>query len=111
MSKLTQIITPKRGALNDAAVAEYKKRTDRDLSVRELRLIPFISYTVQNGGQIRANQVNREEIEILTELNEAGLVLFRRSLGNVGFYELAVSDGYWNAMCRVLALTCVHTAV
>ena len=111
MSKLTQIITPKRGALNDAAVAEYKKRTDRDLSITELRLLPFISNTVQNGGQIRASQINSIEIGLMTELDEAGLILFRRSLGNVGFYELAVSDGYWNTLSRVLALTYVHMAV
>lgn len=111
MSKLTKIITPKRGALNDAAVAEYKKRTDRDLSVTELRLLPFISYTVQNGGKIRASQINGDERKLLVELDDAGLVLFRRAEGDVGFYDIAVSDGYWNTLCRVLALTYVHTAV
>ena len=111
MSKLTQIITPKRGALNDAAIAEYKKRTDRDLTVTELRLLPFISYTVQNGGRFRGVQINAAEHDILIALNEAGLVLFRRAEGQVGMFDLAVSDGYWNTLCRVLALTYVHTAV
>lgn len=111
MSKLTQIITPKRGALNDAAVAEYKKRTDRDLTREELRLLPFIQYTVMNEGRFKTIFINDAEKKILEELNEAGLVLFRRTHGLIGMYDLAVSDGYWNTLCRVLALTYVHMAV
>ena len=111
MSKLTQIITPKRGALNDAAVAEYKKRTDRELTREELRLLPFIQSKVMNGGRFNSKFINSTEMKILEELNEAGSLLLLRTYGKPGFYDLAVSDGYWNALCRVLALTYVHTAV
>lgn len=110
-NQLTTILKPKRGALNDAAVARYKEATGRELTVAELRLLPFIAYTVTNEGYFWSNRVNDEEMQILRDLTDSGWILLERKQGQVGAFNLAVSDGYWNTLSRVLATTYVITAV
>lgn len=109
--KLTTILKPKRGSLNDAAVTRYREATGRELTVAELRLLPFIQYVVTNEGCFTSQKINDEELAILKQLDEEGRVLLHRTSGRPGFYDLAVSDAYWTCISRVLATTYVYTAV
>ncbi|QAX92322.1 hypothetical protein HWC07_gp070 [Pantoea phage vB_PagM_LIET2] len=96
------IFIPPRGSINPRAAAYYQAAVERELTTREVRLLPYIQYVVMNGGAIDARRVNAEEVAILEGLHAAGWVIFKR--GDNG-YQLAVTESYWQHMNYVLFIT------
>lgn len=102
---MIEVFKPRRGMVTDRAAAYYLAAVERELTVRELRLLPLISYTVLNSGKLKANQVNPEEVQILKALAKAGWIVFQRDSILIGGFTLAVSPSFWQHMNYVLFLT------
>ena len=100
MSK--ELILPRRGMLENVNTAYYKEVTGRDLTVRELRLLPFIQNCFMNKKLIRADHINEEEQQILKEMDCAGLIQFGREKGNVGWYFIEINESLWNVVVNIL---------
>lgn len=109
--KPNTVLKPERGAMNTMASTAYKLGCGRELTLRELRLIPFIVYVVTNEGIFHDQKVSALEMGILRDLKEEGLVLLERAEGKVGFYQLAVTPNFWAACNAVLLHTYVIKAV
>lgn len=107
-NKLT-VVEPARGHLTPEAVAYWKEATNRELTVTELRLMPFIQYTVMNGGKLEGKRINADERKVLTSLQVNAWIVFRRMPGQPGWYRLGVSQAFWERMNHVLLLTYVWT--
>ena len=95
---------PKRGMLTNEAMGCYREATGRELTQVELRLIPFIQYTVINEGTFDGKKVNNKELAVLDDLENAGLIEYCREYGRPGMFRIVVSGKYWNAMCDVLKI-------
>ncbi len=100
MSK--EFILPRRGMLESVNATYYKESTGRDLTVRELRLLPFIQNCFMNKKLIRADHINEEEQQILKEMSGTGLIQFGREKGNVGWYFIEISESFWNVIVAIL---------
>lgn len=100
MSK--EFILNPRGKLENADVNIYKEATGRNLTQRELRLLPFIQYCFANEKLINGNNLNQEEIDILKEMNDIGLIKFGRAKGCVGFYFVEINETLWNVIVKTL---------
>lgn len=86
-----------RGALTDELKAFYLEKTKRELTKRELRLLPFLLHCGLNNGGIPSRSVNAEEIIILESLDEAGFIFYSRSGELVG-----ITEGYFDTICEIL---------
>ena len=84
-----------RGALTDELKKFYFEKTTRELTKRELRLLPYILHCSLNNGSV--TRVNAEEIVILESLDEAGFIFYSRS-GEL----LALTDEYFDIICEVV---------
>lgn len=104
-------VQPDRGMITDDAKTFYREALGRELTQVELRLMPFIQYTVINEGVFDGRKVNRFERAVLNDLESAGLLLFRRVPSRAGMYRIAVSEKYWDAMCDVLKICYVWRAI
>lgn len=100
MSK--ELILPRRGMLENVNTAYYKEVTGRDLTVRELRLLPFIQHCFINKKLISPDNLNEEEFKILKEMNKNGLIEFGRSKGNIGWYFVVIGSNFWNVIVNIL---------
>lgn len=90
-------VQPKRGTLTEECKSFYVEKTKRELTIRELRLLPFILHSGLNNGFINSRNLNCEEIIILEELGEAGFVFYSRSAE-----MLALTEEYFDIVCEVL---------
>lgn len=95
-----------RGAVTDELKKFYHDKTQRELTVRELRLLPFILHCVLNGGRIASGNLNSEEIQILDELYDANFIFYRQMADTI-----AVTTGYYDIICEVLKHSYLTQAV
>lgn len=102
--------TPARGMVTPAALDSWHASTGRALTKAELRLLPFIHHSAANGGKIESSRINDEEIEILCEFQEEGLVHFQRTHGKIGWYDIHLTRKFYDAMNDVLFLTYIASA-
>lgn len=102
---MIEVFKPRRGMVTDRAAAYYLAAVERELTVKELRLLPLINDTVLNSGKLPVRQVNAEEVAILKALSKAGWIVFQRDEILIGGYTLAISPAYWQHMNYVLFLT------
>lgn len=86
-----------RGALTDELKGFYLEKTKRELTKRELRLLPFILHCGLNNGRIVSGNLNGEEIVILESLDEAGFIFYSRSGEMVG-----ITEEYFDIVCEIL---------
>lgn len=111
---ISSVIPPQqRGMVNDDVHAYYKKETGRELITRELRLLPFIQYTVMNGGTIRFDRqaISYEELRILYSMDAEGLVVLKPAQEKPNVYELGMTDHFWPIINYVLLQTYVVKGV
>jgi len=91
-------VQPKsRGKITDELKAFYLVKTKRELTTRELRLLPFLLHCGLNNGTIPSRNVNIEEIMILESLDESGFIFYSRS-GEL----VAITEEYFDIICEVL---------
>ena len=91
-------VQPKsRGALTDELKAFYLEKTKRELTIRELRLLPFLLHCGLNNGGIPSRNINAEEIVILESLDEVGFIFYSRGSELVG-----ITEEYFDIVCEIL---------
>ena len=54
-----------RGVITEKVQELAKAYLGREITVKELRLYPFIDYCLKNGGYMDRSKLSREEIDIL----------------------------------------------
>jgi len=61
-----------RGALNDKVQELAQEFLGREITVRELRLYPYLDYTMKNEQKITPSRINQEERDVLRVLKNEG---------------------------------------
>ena len=84
-----------RGALTPAIQQIAKDKIGREISLTELRLIPYVQYVMLNNQRLDAWKINQEEREILAKWKEKDWVA-----GGAG--GLSVSKEFYDLMCEIL---------
>ena len=69
----------------------------RTITLRELRLIPYVQYVMCNDRKIDPRHINQEEREILRKWKDEGHI-------KGGITGLAITKQFWDFMCEVLWL-------
>lgn len=90
----------KRGQLNDEVQRYAREFLGREMSIVELRLIPYVQYVMINEQRIDPCKCNQADREILQLWREAGHI-------EGGASGLAITKEFWDFMCEVLFLTYV----
>jgi len=84
-----------RGILTDEISEKAKELLSIDaLTVRELRLFPYIQYIIINGGFIDEAKINDEETEIIETWKEKGWLN--------GNEKISSSKLFWDAICEII---------
>lgn len=91
-----------RGMLTDTVQAEAVNFFVREISQRELRLMPYIQFTMMNNQRVDPNKVNQEEREILQTWRDEGHIE-----GGAG--GLLITKAFWDAINQILWLSYVAT--
>lgn len=87
-----------RGMLTDAIQSEAKNFLHREISQKELRLYPYIDYSVKNGCQGWSyDKLDSTEICILNLLDKEQHICYSPE-------KIIVTRGFYDYMQRVLAL-------
>lgn len=98
-----------RGTLNDDNKNYYFENTGRELTVREIRLIPYMVAMFQ--GKNKLSNLNDEELNILKSLNENGFIKFKRTYHSPGYYDIEMTEDYYFVCNEVLYMSYVCKAV
>lgn len=85
-----------RGVLTPEVQEVAKNLLGYELTVRELRLMPYLQYTVMNDKRINPNHINPEEREILSKWRDKGWMC-----GGDGS-DVNVTKWFWLAMNEIL---------
>lgn len=85
-----------RGALTPEVQEIAKKHIGREITLRELRLIPYIHYLSTNSSRIEISKVNGEERQIFFGWKRAGWVSGGAS------ERIQVTHPFWEFMCEIL---------
>ncbi len=84
-----------RGALTDKIQEIAKSRIGREISIRELRLIPYIQYVMVNNQVIEPIKISVEERAILKKWKEEKFI-------EGGASGLSITKEFWDFMCEIL---------
>jgi hypothetical protein len=84
-----------RGILTTRVKKMSKKFLGRKIDTTELRLMPYLQYTMMNNQRLDVNKVNQEERDILRLLKDAGHIE-----GGAG--GLSMTRDYWDFINDVL---------
>lgn len=68
-----------RGKLTEAVKWKSKELLGYEISQNELRLLPYISYIMQNEQKIDYKKINEEEIEILQKWSDNKYIIMSDS--------------------------------
>lgn len=85
-----------RGVLTPEVQEVAKNLLGYELTVLELRLMPYLQYIVMNDKRINPNHINQEEREILSKWRDKGWMC-----GGAGSY-VNVTKWFWLAMNEIL---------
>ncbi len=91
-----------RGALTDKAQEIAKEFLGREITKRELRLIPYIHHQLLNEQKIEPDCINREERDVLIEWDKEGYIGWHMS-----GHRLIIKKKFWDFMCEILFTTYV----
>lgn len=87
-----------RGRISPEVQEAAVRMLGREITTRELRLIPYVQYVLVNDRRIERVKVNEEEIEILGRWESAGWI----TLDFVRDVTIEVTKEFWNAMHEIL---------
>lgn len=90
-----------RGMLTDDIQHIAKKFLQREISIKELRLYPYIDYCIKNGQGWSYEKIDTEEIKILNELNQEEHIIYSPE-------KIIVSKPFYDYMQDVLAISYVQ---
>ena len=93
-----------RGAVTDQIRAVARERLGLgDITTTELRLLPYIQYTMMNNQRIEPEKINDKERSILSDWRARGWI-------GGGAAGLTVTKEFWDAMNEILWLAYVAHA-
>ena len=84
-----------RGALTKAVQKIAKEKIGREITLRELRLIPYIQYVMLNEQKLEPIKINSEEREVLKKWKEEKYI-------EGGATGLSITKEFWDFMCEIL---------
>ncbi len=84
-----------RGKLTKECQEIAKKHIGREITITELRLIPYIQYIMVNEQKIDPRKINTEEREIFMAWKKDGFA----EGGMTGLY---VTKKFWDFMCEII---------
>ena len=84
-----------RGALTEKIQIIAKKRLGREISLRELRLMPYIQYVMLNNQKLDPGKISQEERDILAVWRKEGHIE-----GGAG--GLGITKFFYDTMCEIL---------
>ena len=87
-----------RGMLTNEIKAKAKELLGIEITVRELRLLPYLQHCLLNGHIIDIRKVNRDELETITKWQNAGHIT-----GTLPMFS--VTKQFWDAMCEIIWLS------
>lgn len=93
----------KRGQLTDRIKAYSLEKLGYEITLRELRLMPYLQYCVMNSQNIEPIKINQEEREILAKWRDNDFI-------TGGAVDLKISKNFWDAICGILWLGYVDIA-
>lgn len=85
----------RRGQLTEEINQIAVSMINRKITVRELRLIPYIQNVMVNNQKIDPNKISSEERKILSKWREEKFI-------EGGASGLGITKDFWNFMCEIL---------
>jgi len=86
-----------RGQLTERIKAKSKELLGYEIDTKELRLMPYIQYTMTNWQKLDPNKVNEEERKILSKWRKAGHI-------NGGAGGLGITKKFWDIINELIFL-------
>lgn len=88
-----------RGFLKEEIQVIARRFFEREISIRELRLLPYIDFVIKNYQKIEINKINinQEERAIISEWRKKGYL-------EGGASELVITKEFYNVMQEILWL-------
>jgi hypothetical protein len=87
--------TTNRGRLTDEVARIAKDVLGHEISLRELRLMPYIQYTMMNEQRLDPRKINDEERKILSVWRDRGYI-------EGGAAGLSITKEFWDAINEIL---------
>lgn len=84
-----------RGALTDSVTAIALERIGRPISLRELRMIPYVQYVMVNEQKIDPMRISPDERRVLSLWRKEGHI-------QGGASGVSITKEFWNFMCAIL---------
>ncbi len=84
-----------RGVFTERVREIAKKMIGREISKKELRLIPYIQYVMVNDQKIKIEHIDSEERIILRKWKEENFI-------EGGASGLRITKEFWDFMCDIL---------
>ena len=63
-----------RGILTEVIQEKARAFLEREITVKELRLYPYLDYCWKNGGRLDASKIDLDELSIIDNLCNTGLL-------------------------------------
>ena len=86
-----------RGQLTKRIKIKSKELLGYEIDQTELRLMPYIQYTMVNDQRINPQHCNQADRDILSKWRQAGHI-------EGGAAGLRVTEEFWNIICEIIRL-------
>jgi len=86
-----------RGQLTNRIKAKSKELLGYEITQKELRLMPYILYTMQNEQKIEIHKIDPEERKILKKWKSEDHI-------EGGASGLRITKEFWNILCEIVFL-------
>lgn len=84
-----------RGALTPEVQAVAKENLEYEIDVTELRLMPYVQYTMMNSQKLDPNHMNQDDRDILTKWREKGFI-------TGGMTDMTMTQEFWTALNAIM---------
>ena len=95
-----KVETQGRGQLTARIKAKSKELLGYEIDVTELRLIPYIQYTMTNTQKISMRHCNQADRDILSKWRKAGHI-------EGGASGLQITRAFWDIICEIMFIAYV----
>lgn len=93
--KIKKKIKPKRGSINGAVRAKSQEVLGYEMTLSELRLIPYIGYLMMNEQRLDIRKVNDAEWKIIDKWKDKGFM----TVNNI--QEVTITKQFWDAISEI----------
>jgi hypothetical protein len=92
-----------RGSLSRKCSDKSKEVLGREITLTELRLMPYIQYTMMNEQKLDPRKINQDEREVLSLWKKEGHI-------EGGITGLRITKNFWDAINEILWISYVECA-